>query len=571
MRGDGATVWDDDGNAYLDLVARHRGQRPRPRPPGGRRGGEPAGRDAGPHVATWSPTSPRVALAERLLALLGRDGRVFFANSGAEANEAAFKIARRTGRAALVVAAEGAFHGRTMGALALTGQPAKRAPFEPLPGGVPSSRTATPPRSRAAVDDTDGRGRPRADPGRGRRRRAAPAGYLAAAREVTRGHGALLVLDEVQTGIGRTGALVRPPGAGRRARRRHPGQGPRRRAADRRVHRASATRPRCSARASTARPSAATRCPARPRSRCSTRSRPTGLLERAERSGEALRAGIDRPGPPAGRDRPRRRPDARHRADRAGRGRGRDGGSRAGFLVNAVAPDVVRLAPPLVLTDAQADSFLSALPGGPRRRYGAAAARRRGRPWHWRRRPDTRRAGRALDAHGQPQRPRPPGTGGSSSCSRPGGCARRASSPALLGRRRAAASPRRRCPATSTSSARSGSATAAATWSTRCPAEGGDPRPRLAAVDGEAGAAGSPGWPPSCWCRRDASANLVVLRTPPGAAQFLASATRPRRRCPTSSAPSPATTPCCVDHPRPHRRRRARGPPARPRQHRSPA
>ncbi len=60
---------------------------------------------------------------------------MFFCNSGAEANEAAFKLARRTGRAS-VVAAEGSFHGRTMGALALTGQPAKRAPFEPLPGGV---------------------------------------------------------------------------------------------------------------------------------------------------------------------------------------------------------------------------------------------------------------------------------------------------------------------------------------------------------------------------------------------------------------------------------------------------
>ena len=94
---------------------------------------------------------PPVALAELLLALAGRPGKVFFGNSGAEANEAAFKISRRTGRTH-VVAATGGFHGRTMGALALTGQPAKADPFRPLPGdGDARARTATstrsPPRS----------------------------------------------------------------------------------------------------------------------------------------------------------------------------------------------------------------------------------------------------------------------------------------------------------------------------------------------------------------------------------------------------------------------------------------
>src|SRR3712207_9000016 len=78
---------------------------------------------------------PGLVLAERLLELAGRPGRVFFCNSGAEANEAAFKLSRLTGRPE-VITAEGAFHGRTMGALALTGQPSKAAAFAPLPGGV---------------------------------------------------------------------------------------------------------------------------------------------------------------------------------------------------------------------------------------------------------------------------------------------------------------------------------------------------------------------------------------------------------------------------------------------------
>ena len=87
------------------------------------------------HVSNLAMHEPGVALAERLLELAGRPGRVFFCNSGAEANEAAFKVSRLTGRPQ-VITAEGAFHGRTMGALALTGQPSKAAAFAPLPGGV---------------------------------------------------------------------------------------------------------------------------------------------------------------------------------------------------------------------------------------------------------------------------------------------------------------------------------------------------------------------------------------------------------------------------------------------------
>ncbi len=128
---------------------------------------------------------------------------MIFANSGAEANEAAFKIARLTGRPR-IIAAEGAFHGRTMGALALTGQPAKRAPFEPMPGGVEFVPYGDVDALANAVDTDVAAvflepilGEAGVIP--------APDGYLAAARQITADSGALLVIDEVQTGIGRTG------------------------------------------------------------------------------------------------------------------------------------------------------------------------------------------------------------------------------------------------------------------------------------------------------------------------------------------------------------------------------
>jgi acetylornithine aminotransferase len=126
-----------------------------------------------------------------------------FGNSGAEANEAAFKIARRTGRPH-IVAAQNAFHGRTMGALALTGQPAKRAPFEPLPPGVSHVPYGDVAALDAAVDaDTAA---VVLEPILGEAGVIVPPeGYLRAAREITAARGALLVLDEVQTGIGRTG------------------------------------------------------------------------------------------------------------------------------------------------------------------------------------------------------------------------------------------------------------------------------------------------------------------------------------------------------------------------------
>ncbi|HET8643234.1 MAG TPA: aminotransferase class III-fold pyridoxal phosphate-dependent enzyme, partial [Pseudonocardiaceae bacterium] len=135
VRGEGAHVWDADGNRLLDLVGgiavNALGHR------------HPAVIEAVTgqvnrlgHVSNLYANEPALELAEQLAGLVGAGtARVMFTNSGAEANETAFKIARRTGRPN-IVAAEGAFHGRTMGALALTGQPAKRTPFEPMPPGV---------------------------------------------------------------------------------------------------------------------------------------------------------------------------------------------------------------------------------------------------------------------------------------------------------------------------------------------------------------------------------------------------------------------------------------------------
>jgi acetylornithine aminotransferase len=202
-RGDGAHVWDADGREYVDFL-----------------GGiavnslghaHPAVVEAVTtqlgtlgHVSNFFATEPQLALAERLLALLGTEGRVFFSNSGTEANEAAFKLTRRTGRTH-IVATEGAFHGRTMGALALTSKAAYRAPFEPLPGTVTFVPYGDAGALAAAV--TDQTAAVVLEPMQGEAGVRVPGeGYLAAARKACDEHGALLWLDEIQTGIGRTGA-----------------------------------------------------------------------------------------------------------------------------------------------------------------------------------------------------------------------------------------------------------------------------------------------------------------------------------------------------------------------------
>lgn len=202
VRGSGAIVWDAEGNEYLDLLAgiavNALGH------------AHPAVIEAVTtqlatlgHTSNLVATLPAIELAERLLRLTGRSGRVFFANSGAEANEAAFKLSRLTGRPT-IIAALGSFHGRTAAALSLTGQQAKRSAFEPL---VPTVRFVPFGDERAlaqAVDDSVAAVMLEPIQGEGGVV-VPPPGYLAAAQRIAHSAGALFMVDEVQTGVGRTG------------------------------------------------------------------------------------------------------------------------------------------------------------------------------------------------------------------------------------------------------------------------------------------------------------------------------------------------------------------------------
>lgn len=359
VSGHGAVVVDADGTEYLDLL-----------------GGIAVNALGHAHPAIVQAVSEQVAtlghvsnffthptvlnLAEKLQDISGGESaRVIFANSGAEANEAAFKMARLTGRPT-IIAAEGAFHGRTMGALSITGQPAKRAPFEPMPPGaafVPYGDVAA---LEAAVDHDTAAvflepilGEAGVVP--------APDGYLVAARKITAERGALLVMDEVQTGIGRTGTWLAhqrfgivpdivtlakglggglPIGAaigyGDAATLLQPGQ-----------HGSTfAGNPVCAAAAL-----AVLRT-----------IEADGLLDHVAALGKHIVSAIENLG---------------HPMVTQVRGQGlllgivlTDPVSAAaanaardqGFIVNAPAPDVIRLAPPLILTTEQADSFVAALP-----------------------------------------------------------------------------------------------------------------------------------------------------------------------------------------------------------------
>ncbi|ADB34446.1 acetylornithine and succinylornithine aminotransferase [Kribbella flavida DSM 17836] len=203
VRGEGAYLWDADGRKYLDLL-----------------GGLAVNSlgHAHPfvvsavtsqlatlgHVSNFFASAPQIALAEKLLSLVDAPGgKVFFTNSGTEANEAAFKITRRTGRTR-IVAAVGGFHGRSMGALAITWKPAYREQFAPLPGDVTFVPYGDAAALEAAVDDETAA--VVLEPIQGENGVIVPpAGYLQAARRITAAHGTLLWIDEIQTGIGRTG------------------------------------------------------------------------------------------------------------------------------------------------------------------------------------------------------------------------------------------------------------------------------------------------------------------------------------------------------------------------------
>ncbi|MET7976021.1 acetylornithine transaminase [Streptomyces mirabilis] len=360
VRGEGTRLWDADGKEYLDFV-----------------GGiavnalghahpaiiEAVSRQIASlgHVSNLFVAEPPVALAERLLQLFGREGRVYFCNSGAEANEGAFKIGRLTGRGHMV-ATHGGFHGRTMGALALTGQPGKQEPFLPLPGDVTHVPYGDAQALAAAV--TEDTALVIIEPIQGENGVVVPPpGYLKAARAITAATGSLLVLDEVQTGIGRTGpwfayqdhegvlpdvvTLAKglggglPLGAtvafGRAAELLKPG------------HHGSTFggNPVVCAAALAVLDTIASE----------------GLLENVKAASEKLRGGIESLGNPL--------------IDHV-RGAGlllgivlteplapqvQQAAQDAGLLVNAPAPDVVRLMPPLNLSDDEVDAFLQSLPG----------------------------------------------------------------------------------------------------------------------------------------------------------------------------------------------------------------
>jgi acetylornithine aminotransferase len=200
-RGEGARVWDVEGKEYLDFLAgiavNALGH------------AHPAFVDAVSrqaaalaHVSNYFATEPQLELADRLTRLTGGD-RVFLCNSGAEAIEAGVKLAKLTGKPR-ILALENAFHGRTIGSLSLTGKPALRTPFEPLMPGVthlPSTIEALEPA--LAAGDVAALV---LEPIKGEAGVVElPDGYLRAARELTTRYGALLILDEIQTGAGRTG------------------------------------------------------------------------------------------------------------------------------------------------------------------------------------------------------------------------------------------------------------------------------------------------------------------------------------------------------------------------------
>ncbi|WP_182876832.1 acetylornithine transaminase [Microbispora sp. H10670] len=362
-RGEGCAVWDVDGRRYLDLIGgiavSSLGH------------GHPALVEAvSRQVATLAHTSnlflheQEVLLAERLRTLLGEPARVFLANSGTEANEAALKIAIKYGRThgrGYMVAAENGFHGRTLGALSLTGKQSIRDQFGPFPldvrfvpyGDADALKNAVT-EDCAAVFLEPTQGEAGVVP--------PPEGYFRAAREICSATGALLVADEIQSAIGRTGhwfahqaegvvpdivTLAKGLGGGM------PigacvGLGEAGEVFAKGDHGSTFGGNPVSCAAALAVLGTIER---------------DGLLGNAARVGALLSEGIAA---------------VRHPLLKGVRGRGlwlaavltapksaqvQAAAQEAGFLVNALQPDAVRLAPPLVITEPDARVFLDALPG----------------------------------------------------------------------------------------------------------------------------------------------------------------------------------------------------------------
>ncbi len=360
-RGAGCRVWDPDGREYLDLIA-----------------GIATSSLGHAHPAIVEAVTRQVAeiahtsnlflhereieLAERLLALLDADGRVFFCNSGAEANEAAIKLIRRMrgpGRP-VIVAAERSFHGRTMGSLAITGKASIREPFGPfgldvrfVPFGEVAALRAAVGDDCAAVFIEPGLGEGGVIP--------APAGYLRAARDICDVTGALLVVDEVQSGIGRTGHwfLCRSEGVLPDVLTLAKGLG------GGLPIGACIGLGECGA--GFAKGDHGSTFGGNPVACAAALAvldtiERDGLLAQVTAVGERLGAGLQA---------------VRHPLVAGVRGRGlwlavaltadraadvEAAARRAGLLVNAVQPDAIRLAPPLILSPAEADEFLGAWP-----------------------------------------------------------------------------------------------------------------------------------------------------------------------------------------------------------------
>ncbi len=360
VRGEGAVVEDADGRTYVDLyagIAVNALGHAHPAVRGA------VDRQLGTlgHVSNFAVSEPVVLLAERLKELTGHE-RVLFTNSGAEANEAGLKIARRLRPGGGWVACEGAFHGRTLGALAVTGQPAKRAPFEPLPGPV----TFVPYGDAGALDAAVDAGTASVvlEPVLGEAGVVLPPeGFLAAARASCDRAGALLHVDEVQGGIGRAGAWlstdVLAPGLRPDVVTLAKGLGGGLPIGAVLASGPAATALRKGDHGTTfgGNPVACAAALAVLRT-----IEDDGLLEAAAKLGDRLARGIEALESPL----------VSHvrgvglwlgvvltapvaaAVELAAR--------EAGFLLNAPAPDVLRLAPPLVLTEAQVDAFLAALP-----------------------------------------------------------------------------------------------------------------------------------------------------------------------------------------------------------------
>ena len=363
VRGEGTKLWDSEGNEYLDfltgLAVTSLGH------------AHPEVADAIAdqartllHVSNLYYNDLQPKVAQRLNALLGGDGRVFFCNSGAEANECAIKLARRHGQRNggperfHVISAYGSFHGRTLTTLAATGQPQKQETFQPLPEGFRQVAFDDLDALAAAMDDRVAAVLLEPVQGEGGVNPAL-AEYLHGVRELCDEREALLIMDEVQTGLGRTGRWFGFEHSGVRpdivTMAKAFGNGVPIGACWARADVAAAFAPGDHATTFGGQPLAARAALA--------------VLDVMERERRARACGAGRsPARRGARQARRRRRGARGRSARRGRARARHDAKAVaqrcldrGLVVNAVTPTALRFAPPLLVTDAEIDDAVARL------------------------------------------------------------------------------------------------------------------------------------------------------------------------------------------------------------------